>query len=59
MESYSSNLENGIPIISYYGEENDVMLRKLYKYCMKLKDKPDVRQAILQDFYLSELASFQ
>ena len=26
IESYSSNLENGIPITSYYGQEDDEML---------------------------------
>ena len=43
IESYSSNLENGIPIVSYYGEENDYMLKKLAKYLIKMKDCSDVR----------------
>lgn len=57
IESYSSNLENGIPIISYYGEPGDVMLKKLAKYLLRLKDASDVREFILKDFYLQELAS--
>ena len=52
IESYSSNLENGIPIISYYGQEGDTMLKKLAKYLLKLKDSSDVRMNILRDFYL-------
>lgn len=57
IESYSSNLENGIPIISYYGEPGDIMLKKLAKYLLRLKDASDVREFILKDFYLQELAS--
>ena len=52
IESYSSNLENGIPIISYYGEPGDIMLKKLAKYLLRLKECGDVREAILKDFYL-------
>ncbi len=59
VESYSSNLENGIPIISYYGQPGDVMLKRLAKYLLKLKDAPDVRVKILRDFYLQELAELQ
>ncbi|TNV87330.1 hypothetical protein FGO68_gene2233 [Halteria grandinella] len=59
IESYSSNLENGIPIISYYGEPGDIMLKKLAKYLLRLKDASDVREFILKDFYLQELASMQ
>lgn len=59
IESYSSNLENGIPIISYYGQEGDTMLKKLAKYLLKLKDSSDVRMNILRDFYLQDLASMQ
>ena len=57
IESYSSNLENGIPIVSYYGEENDYMLKKLSKYLINMKDTPDVRLTILKDFYLQDLAT--
>lgn len=59
IESYSSNLENGIPIISYYGQQGDYMLKKLSKYLLKLKDATDVRETILRDFYLEELAGLQ
>lgn len=43
IESYSSNLDNGIPISSYLGKNDDKMLKLLRKYLMKLKDKEDVR----------------
>ena len=60
VESYSSNLENGIPIISYYGQEGDMMLKKLAIYLKKnIKDDGDVRQCIARDFYVKDLTSMQ
>lgn len=53
MESYSSNLGNGIPISSYLGKRDDKMLKLLNRYLMKLKDKNDVRKVILKDFCLN------
>ena len=50
--SYSSNLENGIPIKSFFGSPSDSMLKSLSKYLMRLKDVDDVRPRILKDFYL-------
>ena len=44
--SYSSNLDNGIPIKSYFGSPTDSMLKSLSMYLMKLKDVVDVRQNI-------------
>ena len=44
--SYSSNLDNGIPIKSYFGSPTDSMLKSLSMYLMKLKDVADVRQNI-------------
>jgi CTD small phosphatase-like protein 2 len=55
VESYSSNLENGIPIKSFYGDPNDKMLKSLKNYLMKLKDKYDVREQITKDFFFSDL----
>lgn len=52
IESYSSNLENGIPIISYYGQDGDDHLKKLAKYLLRLKEASDVREKIVKDFYL-------
>jgi CTD small phosphatase-like protein 2 len=59
IESYSSNLENGIPIKSYYGETEDDMLDHLVQYMMKLKDVEDVRTKILKDFFLKELTNIK
>jgi TFIIF-interacting CTD phosphatase-like protein len=36
IESYASNLENGIPITDYLGEDDDEMLEILERYLMKL-----------------------
>lgn len=54
VESYSNHLENGIPIKSFYGEEDDSMLVILEKYLMKLKHKEDVREQIKKDFLLTD-----
>lgn len=60
VESYSSNLENGIPIISYYGQEGDLMLKKLAIYLRKfIKEAEDVRACIARDFYVKDLTSMQ
>lgn len=59
IESYSSNLENGIPITSYFGEAEDNMLPKLEKYLLRLKDIEDVRVTILKDFFLKNLSEIK
>lgn len=60
VESYSSNLENGIPIISYYGQEGDEMLKKLTSYLIRtLKYSDDVRACISKDFYVKDLTTLQ
>jgi TFIIF-interacting CTD phosphatase-like protein len=60
VESYSSNLENGIPIISYYCQEGDEMLKKLAKYLIRtLKHAEDVRACISRDFYVKDLTNLQ
>lgn len=55
IESYASNLENGIPIVDFIGQEEDEMLVTLKKYLLKLRNKKDVRKVILRDFYLENL----
>ena len=59
VESYSSNLENGIPITSFYGKDDNQMLLKLHTYVMKLKDVEDVREMIRNDFYISGLTNIK
>lgn len=39
IESYASNLENGIPITDYLGQDHDEMLIILKKYLLKFKDR--------------------
>ena len=51
VESYSVNLEHGIPIKSYMGEPDDDHLMLLKKYLLKLKDCDDVRPGIRRDFF--------
>ena len=48
-------MENGIPIKSYYGEQDDDRLQSLVNHLMKLKDVKDVRPYILKDFFLQEI----
>jgi len=36
IESYASNLENGIPITDFLGQEDDEMLEMLEHYLIKL-----------------------
>ncbi len=60
VESYSSNLENGIPIISYYGQDGDEMLKKLTSYLIRtLVHSDDVRGCISKDFYVKDLTTLQ
>lgn len=59
IESYASNLENGIPITDYLGEEDDDMLETLENYLIKFKDADDVRQVILKDFFLENIAEMR
>ena len=51
IESYASNLENGIPITDYLGQEEDVMLEYLERYLLKsVNEAEDVREVIVRDF---------
>lgn len=59
IESYASNLENGIPITDYLGQEEDDMLENLERYLIKLQDADDVRQIILKDFFLENISEMR
>ncbi len=59
IESYASNLENGIPITDYLGEDDDEMLEILERYLMKLQDAEDVRQVIVCDFKIENLSEMR
>ena len=51
-------LENGVPILDFYGSENDEELIHLEKTLIKLAQVPDVRKAIQKHYKLNELAEF-
>ena len=46
-------MNNGIPIISWYDDRNDVELLNLMKYLKLLINVPDVREVNEQTFHLS------
>lgn len=52
IESYASNLENGIPIVDFLGQEDDQMLEYLERYLIKSFGDgcDDVRDVITRDF---------
>jgi hypothetical protein len=52
VESYASNLENGIPISDFLGQDDDQMLEHLEKYLLRsIGDNcNDVREVIIRDF---------
>lgn len=59
MESYASNLENGIPITDYLGQDDDEMLEILTRYLIKMNEAVDVRQVILHDFFMENLSDLR
>ena len=52
VESYASNLENGIPITDFLGQDDDQMLEHLERYLLRsIGDNcPDVRDVTIRDF---------
>lgn len=53
VESYASNLENGIPITDFLGQEDDTMLEQLERYLLRniaSEQCEDVRAVITRDF---------
>lgn len=41
--SFAFNLENGIPIIPFYGEKNDKEMIKVIKYLSQIQKAEDLR----------------
>lgn len=41
--SFAFNLENGIPIIPFYGQKEDKEMIKIIKYLQKIQSKDDLR----------------
>ena len=52
VESYASNLENGIPITDFLGQDDDQMLEQLERYLLRCigESCEDVREVIIRDF---------
>ncbi len=52
VESYASNLENGIPITDFLGQDDDQMLEQLERYLLRCigENCEDVREVIIRDF---------
>ncbi|CAD8200110.1 unnamed protein product [Paramecium octaurelia] len=58
--SFAHHLENGIPIISFYNDEKDNQLIKLYRYlCQYILPAEDVRPIILSHFKQDKLNQFE
>lgn len=55
--SYAFQLDNGIPILSYY-EGQDFELKALEKYIERLHDVPDIRMVNRQTFKLHHYTKF-
>ncbi len=51
VQSYSAQMENGIPIADFVGDPNDRMLKPLLKFIRKLRDVEDVRPVIKEAFF--------
>ena len=56
--SFAFNLDNGVPINSFMGtEQDDKELLFLYSFLEEVKDSPDIRDKIKESFKLSTLQS--
>lgn len=54
--SFSFQIDNGIPILSWYDDPNDCELKHLTKYLIKIANLEDLRKPNRQVFKLSELS---
>ena len=57
--SFAFQLDNGVPIVSYYDDPNDEEMLHLKFYLECLKDCEDVREKNVEAFQLVELADTQ
>ena len=48
---YMFNMFNGIPVKEYNGDKSDISFFSLTRYLKQIKDVPDVRVKIMEDFY--------
>lgn len=49
-QAYGYQIDNGIPILSWFGDENDVELDRLLPFLKKLSKAKDTREMIAQKF---------
>lgn len=57
VQAFGFQLDNGIPIESWFDDENDRELLNLLPFLRSLRDSPDVRPLIRQTFRLSEFVA--
>lgn len=57
VQSFGFQLDNGIPILSYYSDANDEEFHHLIPYLKKLADADDVRPLIRKTFGLRKIYS--
>jgi len=43
--SFSFHLDNGVPVVSFFGDQEDLELIKIMKYITHIHDMDDYRQA--------------
>ena len=56
--SFAFHLENGIPIVPFYGEKDDEELIKVMKYIISIKDKEDLRVPNDKIFKLKKILKY-
>jgi len=52
--SYIFNIDNGVPILDFYDDKEDIELLKVAEFLKTLKDVPDVRTNIANAFKFSK-----
>lgn len=56
-QAFAAQIENGIPITSWFDDENDRELPKLMKFLKTLSDTDDVRPALRRRFKIQDLVN--
>lgn len=53
--SFAFHLENGIPVVPYFGEKNDSEMIKVMKYIVSIHNKDDLRVPNNKIFQLKKI----